>query len=88
MRRTASRLTRLSETTRGIAVNGLLSWTVLPLVLPPFRLYYGRELVEVLLWQGMGLVGWPVGWWAGWRICSCTAPDFRLASPSKSGKLI
>jgi len=30
-------------------------------VLPPFRLYSGRELLEVLLWQGMGLVGWPVG---------------------------
>ena len=44
-----------------IAVNGLLSWTLLPLVLPPFRLYSGRELLEVLLWQGMGLVGWPVG---------------------------
>ena len=57
MRRTASRLTRLSETTRGIAVNGLLSWTLLPLVLPPFRLYSERELLEVLLWQGMGLVG-------------------------------
>ena len=44
-----------------IAVNGLLSWTILPLVLPPFRLYSGRELLEVLLWQGMGLVGWPLG---------------------------
>jgi hypothetical protein len=31
------------------------------LVLPPFRLYSVRELLEVLLWQGMGLVGWPVG---------------------------
>lgn len=30
-------------------------------MLPPFRLYSGRELLEVLLWQGMGLVGWPVG---------------------------
>jgi hypothetical protein len=38
-----------------------MSWTVLPLVLPPFRLYSGRELLEVLFWQGMGLVGWPVG---------------------------
>jgi hypothetical protein len=44
-----------------ITVNGLLSWTLWPLVLPPFRLYSGRELLEVLLWQGMGLVGWPVG---------------------------
>ena len=30
-------------------------------MLPPFRLYSGRELLEVLLRQGMGLVGWPVG---------------------------
>lgn len=48
-----------------IAVNGLLSWTLLPFVLPPFRLYTGRELLEVLLWQGMGLVGWPLGL-VGW----------------------
>ena len=33
----------------------------MPLVLPPFRLYSVRELVEVLLWQGMGMVGWPLG---------------------------
>lgn len=33
----------------------------MPLVLPPFRLYSGRELGEVLLWQGMGLAGWPLG---------------------------
>ena len=38
-----------------------MSWTLWPLVLPPFRLCSGRELLEVLLWQGMGLVGWPVG---------------------------
>ena len=31
-----------------IAVNGLLSWTLWPLVLPPFRLYTGRELLEVV----------------------------------------
>ena len=61
LRQTRFRLTRLSETTRGIAVNGLLSWTVWPLVLPPFRLYSGRELLEILLWQVMGLVGWPLG---------------------------
>jgi len=33
----------------------------LPFVLPPFRVYSLRELFEVLLWQGMGLVGWPLG---------------------------
>jgi hypothetical protein len=42
-------------------VNSLLSWTLLPFVLPPFRVYSLRELFEVLLWQGMGAVGWPLG---------------------------
>ena len=42
-----------------LIVNFLLSWTVLPLAIPPFRVYSFRELIEVLLWQGMGAVGWP-----------------------------
>ena len=44
----------------GLIVNFLLSWTILPLAIPPFRIYAFRELVEVLLWQGMGAVGWPL----------------------------
>jgi hypothetical protein len=43
-----------------ILINFLLSWTLLPLVIPPFRIYSFRELIETLLWQGMGLVGWPL----------------------------
>ncbi len=31
----------------------------MPLAIPPFRVYSFRELIEVLLWQGMGAVGWP-----------------------------
>jgi hypothetical protein len=34
---------------------------VLPFVIPPFRLYSFRELMEVMLWQVMGMVGWPLG---------------------------
>jgi hypothetical protein len=44
-----------------ILINFLLSWTMLPLALPPFHGYSLRELIEVLLWQGMGAVGWPLG---------------------------
>lgn len=44
----------------GLLTNVLLSWTVLPLVIPPFRFYSLRELGEVLLWQGIGSVGWPI----------------------------
>jgi hypothetical protein len=46
---------------RSIAINFLLSWLLLPFVIPPFRLYSMRELAEALLWQGMGAVGWPLG---------------------------
>jgi hypothetical protein len=54
---------RPNKTAAGISIliNFLLSWTLLPLVLPPFRSYSMRELSEVLLWQGMGMVGWPLG---------------------------
>ena len=44
----------------GLIVNLLLSWTILPLAIPPFRIYAFRELMEVLLWQVMGAVGWPL----------------------------
>lgn len=44
-----------------IMVNFLLSWTILPLVIPPFGIYSWRELLEVLTWQGIGMIGWPLG---------------------------
>ena len=43
-----------------LIVNLLLSWTILPLAVPPFGFYSGLELMEVLLWQGIGAVGWPL----------------------------
>jgi hypothetical protein len=43
-----------------ILINFLLSWTLLPLFVPPFRIYSLGELTEALLWQGMGFVGWPL----------------------------
>jgi hypothetical protein len=48
-----------------LIVNFLLSWTVLPLVIPPFRMYAWRELLDVLFWQGIGVIGWPFGILAG-----------------------
>jgi hypothetical protein len=47
---------------RGFALilNFLLSWTILPLALPPWRGYSAYELFEVLLWQAMGAIGWPL----------------------------
>jgi hypothetical protein len=43
-----------------LALNGLISWTLLPLAMPPFGIYTCSELGDTLLWQGMGLVGWPL----------------------------
>ncbi len=43
-----------------VAINVLLSWTILPLAIPPFRAYSPAELFEVLLWQGIAAVGWPM----------------------------
>jgi hypothetical protein len=42
-----------------LTLNGLISWTLLPLAMPPFRIYTCSELGEILLWQGTGMVGWP-----------------------------
>jgi len=43
-----------------LLVNFLLSWTILPLAVPPFRIYSFRESMDVLLWQGIATVGWPL----------------------------
>jgi len=58
--------------------NLLFSSTILPLLIPPFGFYTLRELLEVLLWQGMGLIGWPVGLlgWGANLLLGGTAPDF------------
>lgn len=50
---------RLIRPGLSLAVNILLSWTLLPFLLPPFQGYSLSQLFEVLLWQGMGMVGWP-----------------------------
>lgn len=48
-----------------LALNLLLSWLILPLVIPPSGIYSLRELIEVALWQGMGTVGWPLAVFGG-----------------------
>jgi hypothetical protein len=48
-----------------LAVNLLLSWTILPFLIPPFGAYPPSDLIEVLLWQGMGIVGWPLALFGG-----------------------
>lgn len=54
--------TNSKRRTAGISfvINFLLSWIILPLVIPPYRIYSLRELFEVLVWQGIGAVGWPL----------------------------
>lgn len=44
-----------------LSLNILFSWTILPFAMPPFQGYSRMELFEVLLWQGIGTVGWPLG---------------------------
>lgn len=42
-----------------LAINVLLSWTILPFAIPPYQGYSAADLLEVLLWQGIATVGWP-----------------------------
>ena len=43
-----------------LVVNFLLSWTIWPLTISPFRIYSFRESMEILLWQGIAVIGWPL----------------------------
>lgn len=43
-----------------LLVNFLISWTILPLAVPPFGFYSFNNLMEVLLWQGIATIGWPI----------------------------
>jgi len=43
-----------------LLVNATVSWALLPLALPPFRMYTISELAATLLWQAMGAVAWPL----------------------------
>lgn len=42
-----------------LLANLLISWTILPLAVPPFGFYSLNNLMEVLLWQGIATIGWP-----------------------------
>lgn len=42
-----------------LVVNILLCCTLVPFVIPPFGGYSFSALLEVLLWQAIGMVGWP-----------------------------
>ncbi|MDO9087565.1 MAG: hypothetical protein Q7U53_15260 [Anaerolineaceae bacterium] len=42
-----------------LLVNFLISWTILPLAVPPFGIYSLNNLLEVILWQGIATIGWP-----------------------------
>jgi hypothetical protein len=42
-----------------LALNFIISWTILPFVVPPFGGYPVPKLLDVILWQGIGTVGWP-----------------------------
>ena len=43
-----------------LVVNILLSWTLLPFVILPFASYSLPKFLEVLLWQSICTVGWPL----------------------------
>ena len=51
---------RFRATAAGLAVNVVLSWAALPFVLPGSRTATLRDFGEVVLWQTIGLIGWPL----------------------------
>jgi hypothetical protein len=72
-----ARVSRLIRAGLPLAVNVVLSWTVLPFLLPPFQGYSLSQLFEVLLWQGMGMVGWPFALLGSLlSLASGSRPDF------------
>jgi len=49
-----------TATLLSLFATALLSWCLLPLAIPPFGLYPASQAIEVLLWQGMAALGWPM----------------------------
>jgi len=49
----------LSRLGLSLAVNILFCCTLLPFIIPPFEGHPLSKLLEVLLWQSIGMVGWP-----------------------------
>lgn len=43
-----------------LTINFALSWTVLPLLIPPGGAYPPVLLLEALQWQALGLLAWPL----------------------------
>jgi hypothetical protein len=43
-----------------LAMNFILSWLILPFAVPPFQGFSPTDLFEVLLWQVIAAVGWPI----------------------------
>ncbi len=44
----------------GLGLNAMVSWLSLPFLLPNTRAAGLHDYGEVLLWQAIGLVGWPL----------------------------
>lgn len=63
-----------------LGLNFTLSWTVLPLLLPPGGPYPLAELLEALLWQALGLLFWPLALLGG-----CLSGAAALASGAAPG---
>jgi len=42
-----------------LVINIILSWTLLPFVIPPFEGYSLSRFLEVLFWQTICAIGWP-----------------------------
>ena len=43
-----------------LAANIILSYTLLPFAIPPFEGYSLSKLLEVLFWQSIATIGWPL----------------------------
>jgi len=43
-----------------LTLNILISWMILPFAMPPFQGYTLAQLGEVVLWQVIGTIGWPL----------------------------
>lgn len=53
------RMKRLATLTIPLIANVLLSWALLPLIIPPFGGYTLQQFGEVIFWQIIAVIGWP-----------------------------
>lgn len=65
-----------------LAANILICCTLLPLAIQPYQIFTSRQLLEILLWQGLAIIGWII------PLLFSSLAFFRQGSLSNLGNIL